>query len=96
MKTMRDRRTWSLPKLFVSTRRLQKRRSQPRNTVLASSRGEDGFCSSETKYDRRTVQRTRVKVFVSARLLELGSTVGEDVGFRGNNFVLLYSTIRIE
>jgi hypothetical protein len=56
------------PKLYVSKRRLQKQRPQPRKTVLGSSPDEDIFCSSETKHDRRTAPRQNL--FVSARKLQ--------------------------
>jgi hypothetical protein len=39
----------------------------PGKTVLGSSPDEDGFCSSETKHDRRTAPR--LKLFASARTL---------------------------
>jgi hypothetical protein len=39
--------------------------SQPRKSVLGLSLNELGFCSSETKHDRRTASRP--KLFVSAR-----------------------------
>jgi hypothetical protein len=75
-----NRRMSLRPKLFVSTRRLQKQRPKPRKTVLDSSPGEDVFCSSETKHDRRTAQRT--KLFVSAkRLQELGHKAENFPGF---------------
>jgi hypothetical protein len=61
-------------------------------TVLSSIPGEDGFCSSETKHDRRTVPRQ--KLFVSARRLQkqrpqprktvLCWSSDDDVGFRDN------------
>jgi hypothetical protein len=38
-------------------------------TILGSSPGKDVFCSSETKHDRRMVQRT--KFFSTRRLQEL-------------------------
>jgi hypothetical protein len=37
-------------------------------TILGSSPGEDVFCSSKTKHDRRMAQRTK---FLSTRLREL-------------------------
>jgi hypothetical protein len=46
--------------LFVSMRRLRKRRPQPRQPVLSSIPGEGGFCSSETKHDRRTAPRQSI------------------------------------
>jgi hypothetical protein len=94
LETKHDRRTSPSPKLFVSTRRLQEKRPQPRETVLGLSPGEDGFCSSETKHDRRTAPIT--KLLVSARILQelrsqktetvLGSSLSEDVGFMDNFF----------
>jgi hypothetical protein len=53
-------------------------RPQHKKSALGSSPGEDGFCSSETKHDRRTVPRP--KLFVSVRRLreqrlQLGKSV---------------------
>jgi hypothetical protein len=63
-----NRRTAPRPKFFVSKRRLQKQRLQPRKVALGSCHGEDVFCSSETKHDRTTAPRP--KLFVSARRLQ--------------------------
>jgi hypothetical protein len=38
-----DSRTAPRPKLFVSARRLQEQKSQPRKCVLGSSTGKDSF-----------------------------------------------------
>jgi hypothetical protein len=54
--------------LFVSKRRLQKQRQEPRKFVRGSIPSEVGFCSSETKSDRRTAPRP--KLFVSKRRLQ--------------------------
>jgi hypothetical protein len=54
----------------------------PEKSVLGSSPGEDGFCSSVTEYDRRTYPRTKLLVF-AGRLQEQS----EAVGF-SNNFFL--------
>jgi hypothetical protein len=42
--------------------------SKLRKSVLSSSPGEGGSCSSETKHDRRTAPRP--ELFVSARRLQ--------------------------
>jgi hypothetical protein len=57
-----------LSQLFVSKKRLQKQRSQLRKTLLGLILGEDGFCSSEIKQNRRTAPRP--KFFVSKRRLQ--------------------------
>jgi hypothetical protein len=48
------------------TRRLQEQKPLPQKTVLDLISGEDGFCSLETKYDRR-MAKTKV-VFLKWRL----------------------------
>jgi hypothetical protein len=93
-----DRRTAPRPKLFVSERRLQKQRPWLWKAVLGSSPNEDVFSFSETKYDR-TVQIT--KLFVSARRLQelrlqtrklsLVRVSVTKVGFRDNNFSIIFS-----
>jgi hypothetical protein len=60
--TKHDIKSAPRPKLFVSARRLQEQRPQPRKICLGSSPGEDGFCNSETKHDRRTVPRSQLFV----------------------------------
>jgi hypothetical protein len=45
-----------------------KKRPQPQKSVLVSSPGEDGFFSSEAKYDRRTAPRP--ELFVSVGRLQ--------------------------
>jgi hypothetical protein len=39
-----NRKTAPRPKLFISVRRLQEQRPQPRKIVLGTSPDEDGFC----------------------------------------------------
>jgi hypothetical protein len=63
-KTKDDRRMAPKPELFVSKRRLQKQKPQPRKTALGSSPDEDGFSNLETKHEKRTMPRP--KMFVSA------------------------------
>jgi hypothetical protein len=55
--------------MFFSVRpgRDIRRVKTPGKSVLSSSPGEGGFCSSETKHDRRTAPRP--KLFVSVRRL---------------------------
>jgi hypothetical protein len=55
------------PKLFVSRRKLQDKGHNPEKSVLGSGPGEDVFCSSVTKHDRR---EPRTKLFVSAGRLQ--------------------------
>jgi hypothetical protein len=47
--------------------RIKEPRSQTRTSVLGSSPGENGFCGSKTKHDRRTALSP--KLFVSTRKL---------------------------
>jgi hypothetical protein len=73
------------PKVVSFSATLQEQRPQPRK-LLGSSLGEDGFCSSETKHDRRTAPRP--KLFESVGVYRnkgrnpeksaLGSSPGED------------------
>jgi hypothetical protein len=53
---------------FVSARKLQEQMLQPYKFVLGLSPSEDVSSSSETKQDRRMLQRT--KFFVLARILQ--------------------------
>jgi hypothetical protein len=55
--TKHDRETAPKPKLFVSARRLQEQRRQPRKTALGSISDGHNFCCSDTVQDRRTAQR---------------------------------------
>jgi hypothetical protein len=64
-------RTASVPKLFVSNRRLQKQRPQLLKTVLGLIPGEDGLCSSKPKHDRRTAPRPKL-IASERRLREQG------------------------
>jgi hypothetical protein len=49
-------------KLFVSKKILQARRPVCWRTSQGSIPGEDSFCSSETKYDRRTEPRQNMRI----------------------------------
>jgi hypothetical protein len=49
----------SRTKLFVS-KRLQKKRPEPRRNYMGSIPSEDGFCSLETKHDRRIARSIAV------------------------------------
>jgi hypothetical protein len=90
--TKHDRRMVPEPKLFVSKRRLQKQRSEPRKIVLGSIPSEDGFCSSVARQENSA--KTKVVCFeeeiieTNATTLKtvLGSSLGEDLGFRDNFF----------
>jgi hypothetical protein len=92
LETKHDKRTAPKSKLFVSKRRLQKQKSQPRVTLPGSIPGEDVFCSSETKHDRRTAQKNRIVCFgeeitgtkVTNPKTNPGLSLGED-GFRDNS-----------
>jgi hypothetical protein len=64
--TKHDRTPAPRQKLFVSKRRLQKRRPEPRKTVLGSSPDKDIFCSSETTQQKNGAKNG----IVSARRLQ--------------------------
>jgi hypothetical protein len=76
--------------LFVSKRTLQEQRSQPQKSVLGLSPGEDGFCSSATK---KKGAKNKILCFgeeitetkVTNLKTVLGSSLGEDIGFKDNN-----------
>jgi hypothetical protein len=57
--TKHDRRMVPRPKLFVSKRKLQRHRSQPRETVLGSCPGKGISCSSENKHDIRMTPKSK-------------------------------------
>jgi hypothetical protein len=75
-KTKHGTRTAPRPKLFVSVRRLQEQRPQPRKTVMGSSPSEDGFsiCLQLTAVDdclkANELKMTNAKIIFWGRRLQ--------------------------
>jgi hypothetical protein len=61
------------PRLFVSKRRLQKQRPEPRKIVLGSIPSEDVFCSSDTNRQKNGA-KTKVLCF-EEEIIETPKTV---------------------